>query len=168
MQLAPSVGYSQPWRIVLVESAERRTQLHAHQAENALAAEAIESDVRDKYRALKLSGLDQAPVQIAIFCDTATTTGRGLGKRTMPETLQYSVVMAIHTLWLAAAASGLGLGWVSILDPQKATECLDVERSWEFIALVCVGYAETPSQTPDLVERGWEQKDPQAQAVLVR
>ena len=47
--------------------------------------------------------------------------------------------MAIHTLWLAAAASGLGLGWVSILDPQKATECLDVNEAWGFIALLCIG-----------------------------
>ena len=164
-QLAPSVGYSQPWRFVLIETAAVRAELLAnHIAANLEAAQSQ----GDSYRQLKLSGLDQAPVQIAVFCDLSTATGRGLGKQTMPETLQYSVVMAIHTLWLAATALGLGVGWVSILDPESATRTLDVPEEWELTALLCIGYPERPSTTPELLRLGWERPDPRAATPLKR
>ena len=168
-QMAPSVGYSQPWRFVLVESEQVRAELRANfEAENEAAAAEFEPELGGKYRGLKLSGLDVAPVQIAVFCDMATTTGKGLGKRTMAETLQYSVVMAIHTLWLAATAAGLGVGWVSILDPESATRCLEVPESWKLIALLCVGYAEEQSQVPELERLGWEKAEPAAGLVVRR
>ncbi|MEP7367884.1 MAG: nitroreductase family protein, partial [Acidobacteriota bacterium] len=116
----------------------------------------------------KLSGLDVAPVQIAVFCDMATATGKGLGKRTMPETLEYSVVMSIYTLWLAASAAGLGVGWVSILDPESAKACLDVPESWKLIALLCVGYAEEQSTVPELERLGWEKRETGAGMVVRR
>ena len=55
-----------------------------------------------------------------------TSAGAGLGSNTMPETLRYSVVGAIQTLWLAARAHGLGVGWVSILEPGTVAAALDV------------------------------------------
>ena len=70
-----------------------------------------------RYARLKLAGLDDAPCQLAVFADPETGQGHGLGRLTMPEMIAYSAVAAVHTLWLAARAEGIGMGWVSILDP---------------------------------------------------
>ena len=114
--LAPSVGNSQPWRFVSVESPERRTEIRANFEDcNAKALGGYAGEKAAIYAGLKLSGLAEAPVQLAVFADEATEAGAGLGRQTMPETLRYSAVLAVHTLWLAARAQGLGVGWVSPL-----------------------------------------------------
>ena len=116
---APSVGHCQPWRFVLVELADRRDEVKSSFARaNARALENYDGEQRAQYARLKLEGLENAPVHVAVFADEAAEEGSGLGRRTMPETLRYSVVAAIQTLWLAARAEGLGLGWVSILEPE--------------------------------------------------
>ena len=107
---------------------------------NKEALEMQDPDRAALYARLKLAGLDDAPVQIAVFSDRGTAQGGGLGRLTMPETLDYSVVTAVHTLWLAARAEGLGLGWVSILDPARMTEILEVPETWVFIGHLCIGY----------------------------
>jgi 5,6-dimethylbenzimidazole synthase len=167
--LAPSVGYSQPWRWVLVEDAgRRRAVIEAYEAANARARAAIPAERREEYGRLKLSGLREAPVHLAVFCDVATSTGGGLGRHTMPQTLQYSVAMAIHAFWLAARALGLGVGWVSILDSAAVVRALDVPPAWELIGYLAVGYPEFSSTTPELVDRGWECPDGDAARILRR
>ena len=115
--LSPSVGLSEPWRFVIVEDEARRALIR--QCFEACNKDALEMQTPDRaalYARLKLAGLDDAPCQLAVFSDRSTAQGAGLGRLTMPETLDYSVVNAVHTLWLAARAEGIGLGWVSILD----------------------------------------------------
>ena len=90
--------------------------------QRASARRLLRRGARRVYARLKLEGLDAAPVQLAVFADEATDAGAGLGRQTMPETLRYSVVGAVHTLWLAARAEGLGLGWISILEPDSRHE----------------------------------------------
>jgi len=81
-----------------------------------------------------LRGLDDAPCHVAVFADRSTTTGYGLGRLTMPEMIDYSAVLAVHTLWLAAAPpEGIGVGWLSILEPSLVAEILDVPPGWAFI-----------------------------------
>jgi len=110
------------------------------------------------YARLKLAGLDEAPLQLAVFADRLTAQGHGLGRRTMPEMIEYSVVTAIHTLWLAARAEGIGLGWVSILDPERIAAILDVPADWSFIGYLCLGYPQAEDDTPALERAGWEQR----------
>ena len=86
----------------------------------------------------------------------------------MPETTAYSAVMAVHTLWLAARAEGLGLGWVSILDPATIAAALDVPARWTFIGYFCLGYADEPHDTPELERAGWEYRRPAAASRLRR
>jgi 5,6-dimethylbenzimidazole synthase len=100
--------------------------------------------------------LREAPVHVAVFCDESTDQGHGLGKRTMPETLRYSTICAVHTFWLAARAQGLGVGWVSILDPKALAEALDAPVGWAFIAYLCVGWPEEEHLTPELERSGWQ------------
>lgn len=159
--LAPSVGFSQPWRWVLVDSPLRRSAITDNFAAANAAAQASYADPQAlHYSQLKLAGLREAPVHLAVFADPATSTGSGLGRRTMPETLTYSVVMAIHTLWLAAQVAGLGLGWVSILDPLQVHATLDVDPHWTFVAYLCLGWPAEPHPDPLLERAGWESRQP--------
>ncbi|MEQ9333918.1 5,6-dimethylbenzimidazole synthase [Thalassobaculum sp.] len=155
--LAPSVGNSQPWRFVLVETPAARTAVRANfEAANADALAAQPGERRHLYAKLKLAGLDRAPVQLAVFTDTGTAQGHGLGRRTMPQTLEHSTVMAVHTLWLAARAAGIGVGWVSILDPGRLARDLAAPEDWRFTAYLCVGHPEEEHVDPELERAGWQ------------
>jgi len=168
--LAPSVGNAQPWRFVRVRTPAVRALLADHvDAENVRAASGFEEPARrDAYRALKLHGLREAPELLAIFCDERPAAGHGLGIATMPEMLRYSCVTAVHTLWLAARARGLGVGWVSILEPAAVSALLDVPQDWTLIALLCLGHPEAPSHTPELERRGWQAREPLADRLFER
>lgn len=168
VSLAPSVGNSQPWRLVRVISPERRTAIAAHvNAENVRAAALYHDETRMAYDRLKLHGLEQAPEHIAVFCDPAPQEGNGLGRQTMPETLAYSAVLAIHTLWLAATARGVGMGWVSILDPVAVAHILGVPSHWTFIGYLCLGYPAEMHDVPELERRGWQARiDPETTRFL--
>ena len=156
---APSVGFSQPWRFVLVETAERRAAISANfECANRAALDGYDGERRGAYAQLKLAGLAQAPVHLAVCADEATDVGHGLGRHTMPETLRYSVVTAVQTLWLAARAEGLGVGWISILDPQAACRALELPADWSLIAYLCIGWPEEEHDDPELERHGWQER----------
>jgi 5,6-dimethylbenzimidazole synthase len=155
--LAPSVGYSQPWRYILVESEERRECIRQNfERCNQTALSSYKGERAELYARLKLAGLRDAPVHLAVFLDSHTTRGRGLGRATMPETMEYSTVLSVYTLWLAARTYGLGVGWVSILDPADINCCLQIPEDWKLIAYLCIGHPEEDSQDPELLRYGWE------------
>ena len=157
--LAPSVGLSQPWRFVIVDDAARRAAIRSNFATcNAAALAAQSGDRAALYAQLKLAGLDEAPCHLAVFADRATAQGHGLGRHTMPEMIEYSAVTAVHTIWLAARAQGIGMGWVSILDPKAVASELDVPPEWKFIGYFCLGYPQTDDTTPELEQSGWERR----------
>jgi 5,6-dimethylbenzimidazole synthase len=167
--LSPSVGYSQPWRFVDVRMPERReTIIASFERANASALAGYSGENAAKYTSLKLSGLRDAPVHLAVFCDETTMTGKGLGRATMPETLAYSATMAVYTFWLAARAEGVGAGWVSILEPDLVTKTLDVPSEWRLIAYLCVGYPKDEFDTPELARAGWESPDTRSSELYVR
>jgi 5,6-dimethylbenzimidazole synthase len=155
--LTPSVGYSQPWRFVIVESPECQECIRANFEHcNREALKSYSGEKAQLYASLKLAGLRDAPVQLAVFLCESTRHGDGLGRVTMPETLEYSAVLAVHTLWLAARTYGLGMGWVSILDPAEVNRGLSVPPDWKLIAYLCIGYPTKDSASPELLRRGWE------------
>lgn len=159
--LAPSVGLSEPWRILRIDSPEARAACLAnYRTCNAQALEGFDGDRALTYSRLKLSGMAEAPVHLAVFCDEATPKGHGLGAATMPETRAYSVVGAITHLWLALRAEGLGLGWVSILDQSRLARDLDVAANWRFIGYLCIGWPEEDDTVPELERAGWETRSP--------
>jgi 5,6-dimethylbenzimidazole synthase len=161
--LAPSVGLSQPWRFVTVDDPVRRAAVRADfERCNAQALAGQGAGRAALYARLKLAGLDEAPCHLAIFAEPNPEQGAGLGRRTMPETTAYSAVMAAHTLWLAARAAGLGLGWVSILDPATIAAALNVPPEWSFIGYFCLGYPQAEDEVPELERAGWEHRRPAA------
>lgn len=158
-ELAPSVGLSEPWRFVTVDDPARRAAIRASFEQcNREALAAQTGDRAALYARLKLAALDDAPCQFALFAQGDPPQGHGLGRRTMPETIAYSAVLALHTLWLSAVARGLGLGWVSIIDPAQVARILDVPADWRFIGYFCLGYPQFASDTPELARVGWEQR----------
>jgi 5,6-dimethylbenzimidazole synthase len=168
-QLAPSVGNSQPWRFVAVDSAAMRGKIQENFTRcNAQAALSFQGRRAQLYARLKLEGIAIAPKQFAVFCDRGTAQGAGVGCRTMPEALDYSVAVMIETFWLAARAHGLGVGWVSILDPVQIKADLDVPAPWKFIAYLCVGWPEEEHIDPELARHGWQPRTSAGRTVIQR
>lgn len=161
MELAPSVGNARPWRVLRVDSSSLRADVRAiFEACNEQAARDYDTERASRYRALKLAGLDRAPLQLVVFTEGAPARGHGLGRRTVPETLEQSTAMAIHTLWLAARAANLGLGMVSILDPRRMEQAFQVPGSWRFSAYLCLGWPDFDDDTPLLHRAGWQLNEP--------
>jgi 5,6-dimethylbenzimidazole synthase len=167
--LAPSVGLCEPWRFVLVDASEKRKAVRGNfLAANAEAFASYDGERAKIYAQLKLAGLDDAPVQLAVFAEPDPGQGAGLGRRTMPETVCYSAVTAIYTLWLAARAEGIGMGWVSILDPGPLNRDLDVPPHWQFIGYFCIGYPAALRDTPELEQMRWEKRADPASLIFRR
>ena len=157
--LAPSVGLSQPWRFVIVENpARRRAMLEEFKSCNADALKSYTGELAARYAGLKLAGMEEAPAQMAVFADPATGLGHDLGRRTMPEMAEYSAVAAVSMMWLAARAEGIGMGWVSILDPARVAGILEVPTAWRFIGYFCFGYPCAEHDSPELERAGWEHR----------
>lgn len=168
-RLAPSVGLSEPWRFVLVDAPQRRQAIRANfESANDAALAGYNGERAQLYASLKLSGMDTAPLQMAVFTDEDTEQGHRLGRSSMPETLAYSAVTAIHTMWLVARAEGIGIGWISILDPATIPEILETPPSWRFVAYLCIGYPEEDLDRPVLEDAGWETRRPTESFIIRR
>lgn len=167
--LSPSVGNSQPWRWVRVISSAARSEVQeSFRAANEMASSRYRGNRATLYATLKLEGLKNAPVQFGVFCETATQQGFGLGRQSMPEALEYSVVCAINTLWLAARCFGLGVGWVSIVDPVRLQQAFSVPASWKLIAYLCIGWPEEEHLDPELVRAEWQHGTDLASRIVYR
>lgn len=157
--LAPSVGLSQPWRFLLIEDASMRDRVAAEfERSNHAASRAYDSDRAAHYRRLKLAGLREAPVHLLVCAEHEPRQGHGLGRQSQPETVRDSVVCAIENLWLAATAVGLGVGWVSILEPSALRAPLEVPEQWTWVAYLCIGWPERYAHKPVLETEGWEHR----------
>lgn len=164
--MAPSVGLSQPWRFIVVREPDvRATVYDAFLAANERAAQRYAGERGERYRTLKLEGIRSAPLGICLTCDDGAVRGAGLGRQTMPETLRYSTVCAIANLWLAARIEGLGVGWVSIIDPAALRAILGIPAHIAIVAYLCVGYTSGFASEPDLERAGWETRIPLADAI---
>jgi len=167
--LAPSVGLSQPWRFVIVEDGAMRAAIRKNfEACNAQALAVQIAQRASRYAQLKLAGLAEAPTHFAVFADRSTAQGHGLGRHTMPEMIDYSAVTAVHTIWLAARAQGIGMGWVSILDPNAVAAILNVPAEWKFIGYFCLGYPQADDTVPELEQAGWEKRRPPSSVIVWR
>jgi 5,6-dimethylbenzimidazole synthase len=167
--LSPSVGLSQPWRFVIVDDPAHRAAVRTNfESCNAAALAAQNQQRAAAYARLKLAGLDDAPCHLAVFTDPSTAQGHGLGRHTMPEMIEYSAVTAIHTIWLAARAEGIGMGWVSILDPAAVAASLDVPANWKLIGYLCLGFPQAEDDIPDLERAGWERRQAPSSVVIRR
>lgn len=157
IELAPSVGNSRPWRFVRVVNDDLRKSVYENfKSSNASAADVYSDEELENYNNLKLAGLKEAPLHLAVFTELNPELGKGLGRQTMPETLIYSTVIAIHNLWLAARTMNIGVGWVSILNPNELNSILDVPDDWQFTGYLCLGYPKFDAKEPELHQTSWQ------------
>lgn len=156
---APSVGFMQPWNFLVVENREVRVRVHDHfRTVNQQAAQVFEGDKRDTYRALKLQGILDAPLNVLVTCDPTRGGEHVLGRFTIPETDAYSTCLAVQNLWLAARAEGLGVGWMSLYEPAALREIFGVPDHVQCVAYLTLGYPIEFPETPMLERIGWARR----------
>lgn len=156
---APSVGLMQPWRFIRISDRALRGQVQALvEQERACTAQAL-GERSDEFMKLKVEGIqDCAEVLVAALMDH-----RGahiFGRRTLPEMDLASLACAIQNLWLAARAEGLGMGWVSLFDPQALGELLGMPAGAKPVAVLCLGPVVEFYPAPMLVLEQWAQERP--------
>jgi 5,6-dimethylbenzimidazole synthase len=154
---APSVGFSQPWEFVLIKSKEIKEQIKdIFNWENEKASALFKDEKQQEYNRLKLEGIFEAPLNIAIFY---SENGQPvLGQTSMTEVGLYSVVCAIQNMWLMARALNIGMGWVSIVDPEKVKQVLKAPQNSKLVGYFCLGYTNGFLKQPELELLKWEKR----------
>jgi 5,6-dimethylbenzimidazole synthase len=156
---APSVGLMQPWRFIRISDRDLRGKIQRLvEDERVRTAEAL-GERTDEFMQLKVEGInDCAEVLVAALMD-----GRErhiFGRRTLPEMDLASLSCAIQNLWLASRAEGLGMGWVSLFEPQALAELLGLPTGAKPLAILCLGPVKEFYPAPMLVLEGWAQVRP--------
>lgn len=161
---APSVGLMQPWRFIRVTDRQLRARIRAHvELERIQTAEAL-GERSDDFMKLKVEGIEQcAEVLVAALMDDREK--HIFGRRTLPEMDMASLSCAIQNLWLAARAEGLGMGWVSMFEPQALADVLGMPVGAKPLAILCLGPVAEFYPQPMLVMEGWAQARPLSELV---
>jgi 5,6-dimethylbenzimidazole synthase len=161
---APSVGYSQPWEFILINDTAIKEKIHKNFcAENEKAKEIFAK--KEKYRELKLEGIREAPLNIAVLYSPRDEPV--LGTTSMQKMGEYSVVCAIENMWLMARSLDIGMGWVSILNEKSLLKTLNAPPQKQLIAYLCLGYVSSFASEPELKTLKWE-KEKQRSELLHR
>ena len=154
---APSVGFSQPWEFVIIKDIEIRNKIkESFFDENEKAKQLFNEKKADAYTQLKLEGIIESDINIAVFYKPSEHPV--LGQTTMKEAGVYSVVCAIQNMWLMARALHIGLGWVSILDPNKIKTILNAPEDRQLIGYLCLGHVDKFYESPELERLQWEKR----------
>jgi nicotinate-nucleotide--dimethylbenzimidazole phosphoribosyltransferase len=163
---APSVGLSQPWDFIVITDRSRREQIAAlarrHRDEFAAGLPGARVRAFDR---LKIESILDTPVNIVVTCDRTRGGRHTLGRHVQPQTAEFSSVLAVANLWLAARAEGLGVGWVSFFDERELAATLGLPEHVEVIAYLCVGYVTGFAPEPELATAGWARRRPVSWAV---
>ena len=158
---APSVGLMQPWRFVRITRQALRESIHQLvEQERPETARAL-GEREDEFMRLKVEGV----LSCAELLVAALPPGREahvFGRRTMPDMDLASVACAIQNLWLAARAEGLGLGWVSLFDPQALADLLALPTGARPVAVLCLGPVDAFYSRPMLEQEHWTEARPLA------
>lgn len=153
---APSVGFSQPWGFVLVRDRAQRARIReSFLACRAREAERFASPRREQYLALRLEGIVDAALNVCVTVDLRPRGEAVLGTVTQPEAIRFSTCCAVQNLWLAARAEGIGVGWVSIVEPSALRAELVLPAGVEPLAYLCIGHPVAFRSQPMLEEVGW-------------
>jgi 5,6-dimethylbenzimidazole synthase len=153
---APSVGFMQPWNFILIRSPEiRRRVRQAFERANREAAALFKGERGELYRSLKLEGILESPLNLCVTCDRSRHGPEVLGRTAQREMDLYSTVCAVQNLWLAARAEGVGVGWVSIIDPAELRAALGLPEAVVAVAYLCLGRVPEFGPTPELERVGW-------------
>ena len=161
---APSVGLMQPWRFIRITDRELRGKIQGLVEEERVRTADALGQRSDEFMTLKVEGInDCAEVLVAALMDDREK--HIFGRRTLPEMDMASLSCAIQNLWLAARVEGLGMGWVSLFEPQALAELLGLPAGAKPLAVLCLGPVEAFYPAPMLVLEGWAQARPLSELV---
>ncbi|MCP1200997.1 5,6-dimethylbenzimidazole synthase [Notoacmeibacter sp. MSK16QG-6] len=153
---APSVGLSQPWNFILIRDTARRAEIkQAFLRANREAREMFPAERRTDYSALKVEGIEKAPLNICVTCNRSRGGEVVLGRTHNRDMDLYSTVCSVQNLWLAARAEGIGVGWVSIFHQSDLKRILGLPDHVAIVAYLCVGYISEMYERPELAVRRW-------------
>jgi F420 biosynthesis protein FbiB-like protein len=149
---APNAHNRQPWRFVILESAESRAQLvgaMGAEFERVLRAEALsEAEVLAQSQRSR-ARLLEAPAAVLLCLDTSVLDKYEDAGRTQGEALMgaQSVALAGGQLLLAAHAEGLGGVWICapLFVPAEVSRALELPAGWQAQGVVLLGYAAKPA-----------------------
>jgi 5,6-dimethylbenzimidazole synthase len=151
---APSVGFSQPWRFVVIRDQVVKQQIsESFEQENNKVAHLFD-ERQQQYQQLKLEGIQESPVNIAVFYEPSSAPV--LGQTSMQEMGEYSVVCAVQNMWLMARSMNIGMGWVSILNPEDVKSILSAPKNNKLVAYLCVGKVDEFLNRPELEQLKWD------------
>ena len=163
---AGSVGFMQPWNFIVIRDLEMRQCVREiFDRESALAAANYAGARKELYQSLKLEGLLESALNLCVTCDR-TRGGSVLGRNSIVDTDLFSTCCAIQNLWLAARAEGVGVGWVSILDPAELAALLGLPQDVVPVAYLCIGYPVEFREQPMLEEVGWRDRLPLQEVIF--
>lgn len=152
---APSVGFSQPWKFVIIKDKQKRDEIYQDFIkENEKAKKIFEN--RELYSKLKLEGIRESSLNIAVLYEKSDKNI--LGQTTQKKMGEYSVVCAIQNLWLMARAYNIGVGWVSILKPKRVKKILNIEKKYKLVAYLTIGYVDKFLDEPELLTLSWKKR----------
>jgi 5,6-dimethylbenzimidazole synthase len=153
---APSVGFSQPWNfVVLQDRSIRQTVRASFQRAHEAAAQLFSPEKREQYLSFKLEGILEAPLNLCVTYDPSRFGPVVIGRTSNPMMGIFSSVCAVQTLWLAARAEGLGVGWVSILDEGDLKSAMNLPAGVTPVAYLCLGYVSHFPEAPELETAQW-------------
>jgi 5,6-dimethylbenzimidazole synthase len=163
---APSVGLSQPWDFVLIDTVDIRTTFHEHvQAERAEFETTLEPDRAALFKDIKVDGVMESTLSVVVTYDPGRGQPGVLGRHAIDDAGLYSTCLAIENFWLAAVAEGLGIGWVSFYREDFVARLLGIPEPIRPIAWLCLGPVTHFERAPDLERQGWARRRPLADAV---
>ena len=152
---APSVGYSQSWKFVIIEDETIKNEIKENfEIENEKAKKIFEN--KEIYKDLKLEGINEAPLNIAVFYEKSDEVV--LGTTSQEKMGEYSVVCAVQNMWLMARALEIGLGWISILDEKKVKLTLNAPQNHKLVAYLALGYVDKFYDEPELKSIKWKEE----------
>lgn len=164
---APSVGHSQPWRFIVVTKPDIRERAARMADEQRLRQAAqMRPDSARRLLDLQLEGIREAPYGIVVACDRRTPAAGVLGRATFPDADLWSCACAIQNMWLTARAEGLGMGWVTLFDPDELHNLLGIPEGVVTLGWLCLGWPDERPPAPGLERAGWSKRQPLDEVVL--
>jgi 5,6-dimethylbenzimidazole synthase len=152
---APSVGFMQPWRFIRISDSELRAGIHRLvEQERSNTAQALD-EREDEFMRLKVEGIRECG-ELFVVALMDKREDYVFGRRTMPEMDLASVACAIQNIWLAARAEGIGMGWVSLFDPEQLSALLGMPDGAKPVAILCLGHVAGFYPKPMLEIEGWD------------
>jgi coenzyme F420-0:L-glutamate ligase / coenzyme F420-1:gamma-L-glutamate ligase len=144
---APSAHNRQPWRFVVMESAETKQQLATAMGDRLrcdLTADRVPAAIINKDVGRSYQRITQAPLLILLCLTMADMDSYPDAKRQQNEWIMamQSTAMAGQNLLLAAHALGLGACWMCapLFCPDVVAHTLDLPPDWQPQALMTAGY----------------------------